>query len=295
VLSFIICSIDAAKFAAVTRSVARAFGDAPHEVVGVHDARSLCEGWTRGLARSRGDPLVFCHDDIALPMDGLGARLARHLDRYDVVGVAGTRRCVGMDWAEAGIDDAEGAIVLDRGDGATFCFYGADGDADAVDGVQAMDGVFLATRRDVAEAVGFDADTFDAWHGYDADFTFRAHLAGRRLAVALDLPIVHRSAGRTDPERLRSHGRFAAKHAAALGTGRGAWVDVRSPIAIPEGIAAAFARGNLARLHAWSREEARRRRSLAERPYAAGRNDPCPCGNGLRYKECHGRDAGGAR
>ncbi|MFR1639885.1 MAG: SEC-C metal-binding domain-containing protein [Eggerthellaceae bacterium] len=27
-------------------------------------------------------------------------------------------------------------------------------------------------------------------------------------------------------------------------------------------------------------------------PFAnVGRNDPCPCGSGLKYKKCHGRDA----
>jgi GT2 family glycosyltransferase len=149
--------------------------------------------------------------------------------------------------------------------------------------------VFLATRREAAEAIGFDADTFDGWHGYDADFTFRAHLAGRRLGVALDLPIVHRSRGRPDPARLEHHLRFARKHAAALAPGRGPWVDAQAPVELPAGIDAAFARANLARLHAWTRDEARRRRALAERPYAAGRNEPCPCGSGLRYKECHGQ------
>ncbi len=30
----------------------------------------------------------------------------------------------------------------------------------------------------------------------------------------------------------------------------------------------------------------------ADDPFAnVGRNDPCPCGSGLKYKKCHGRDA----
>jgi len=289
VISFIVCSIDTAKFAGLAHSLARSLEGAAHEMVGIHDARSLCEGWTRGLARAHGELVVFCHDDIEIHADGLAARLAHHLERYDLIGVAGTRRCAGMDWAEAGIEHAAGAIVQARGDGATFCFYGADGGGDAVPGMQAMDGVFPATRRAVAEAVRFDAETFDGWHGYDADFTFRAHRAGLRLAVALDLPIVHHSRGRQDQARVRYHLRFAQRHADALATGRGPWVDAMEEVVVPDGLPAAYARANLARLQAWTREEARRRRALAERPYAAGRNDPCPCGSGLRYKECHGQ------
>lgn len=287
-LSFVVCSVDAGKFAAFRRSLAACAGGDDVEVVGVHDARSLCAGWSAGLARASGDAVVFCHDDIELLVPDLLLRATRHLERFDVVGVAGTDRCVGMDWSEAGIEHAWGAIVHDPGDAPVLCFYGAPGGVDAAGGIQAMDGVFLATTRAVAHDVGFDATTFDGWHGYDADFTFRAHLAGCRLGVALDLPIAHRSAGSADEARLRYHLRFADKHAASLASGRGPWVDMRLPIAVPDGVDAAFDRANLARLHARTRDEATRRREAAGRPYAAGRNDPCPCGSGLRYKECHG-------
>ena len=94
--------------------------------------------------------------------------------------------------------------------------------------------------------------------------------------------------GNPDEARLRYHLRFAEKHAARLAFGRGPWVHLRTPIEVPGGIRAAFDPANLERLHAWTRAEARARREAAERPYAAGRNAPCPCGSGLRYKECHG-------
>jgi len=287
-LSFVVCSVDAGKLEAFKRSLAACSGRDDVEVVGVHDAPSLCAGWSGGLARASGDAVVFCHDDIELHVPDLPRRIAAHLERFDVVGVAGTDRCVGMDWAEAGIEHAWGAIVHDPGGAPVFCFYGAPAGAGAIAGIQAMDGVFLATTRKVARDVGFDAVTFDGWHGYDADFTFRAHLAGHRLGVALDLPIVHRSAGSADEARMRYHLRFADKHGARLASGRGPWVDLRLPIVVPDGIAGAFDRANLDRLQAMTRDEAKRRRDAAGLPYAAGRNDPCPCGSGLRYKECHG-------
>ena len=102
-ISFVICSVDSAKFASASHSIAQSLDGAPHEIVGIHDAISLCEGWARGLAHARGDTIVFCHDHIAVHAPGLAARLDRHFARYDIVGDAGTRRCVGMDWSEAGI------------------------------------------------------------------------------------------------------------------------------------------------------------------------------------------------
>jgi hypothetical protein len=285
-LSFVICSIDPRKFAAVTASLAAATGGEPHEIVGIHDARSLCEGWNRGLKQSRGDPVVFCHDDIELYVPDLPGRLARHLERFDIVGIAGTDRCIGMAWPHAGIAHAYGAVMHREGASTELHFYGAG--ADAVGGIQSLDGVFLATRRSVAEALGFDEATFDGWHGYDADFTFRAHLAGRRLGVALDLPILHGSRGRPDGGLVRYHFRFETKFADRLVPRYGAWVDIRVPVAIPGGVAAAYERANLDRLHAHSRREAQRLDELASKPFAARRHDSCPCGSGLRYRDCHG-------
>jgi hypothetical protein len=55
VISIIICSVDAAKFAAVEATYASHVGNQPYEIVGVHDARSLCEGYNRGMRRAKGD------------------------------------------------------------------------------------------------------------------------------------------------------------------------------------------------------------------------------------------------
>lgn len=41
-------------------------------------------------------------------------------------------------------------------------------------GLRALDGVLFATWRELAAVVGFDAQTFDGWHGYDTDFTLRS-------------------------------------------------------------------------------------------------------------------------
>ena len=61
-----------------------------------------------------------------------------------------------------------------------------------------LDGVFIATHRRVWETLNFDADTFNAFHVCDIDFTYRAHLAGYRQVVAMDLPLIHFSTGGFD-------------------------------------------------------------------------------------------------
>ena len=76
----------------------------------------------------------------------------------------------------------------------------------------------MAARRSVVEKIRFDAATFDTFHHYDLDFSFSAHLAGFRLAVACDIHILHQSPGKLDDAWYRSRGKFLMKYGERLTT-----------------------------------------------------------------------------
>ncbi len=214
--SVVICSIDAAKFARVTAGFTRVFGDALAEIVGVHDARSLAEGYNRGIDRVRGDVVVFCHDDIELVAPDFADRVRRHLESFDLVGIAGTRRLVGGAWHLAGHPHDFMLVVSPHPDtGQPVMIVGGAGPLFVPD-IQALDGVFMVTRVAVARRLRFDADTFDGFHHYDLDFSFRAFGAGLRLAVCRDLVLLHQSSGRYDERWERYRVLFERKHAARL-------------------------------------------------------------------------------
>jgi tetratricopeptide (TPR) repeat protein len=218
-ISFVVCSIDAAKFASVSATIALRFAGIEHEVIRIGDARSLCEGYARGFAQARGDAIVFCHDDIDLLAPDAAARLAVHLERFDLVGVAGTTRVTGPAVFWSGHPHIHG-WVTHRLPGETdyepsfSSFAGANA---AVGGIEAIDGVLMACRRETVREIGFDAATFDGFHLYDLDFSYRAHRAGRRLGVACDLGVVHASKGRFDDAWARYAERFRAKYPALTG------------------------------------------------------------------------------
>lgn len=218
-LSFVICSIDPLRFAAVRANLAARLAGRPWELIHIGDARSLAEGYNRGLAQSRGEFVVFCHDDIELLQDDAIARLLAGLQRYDVLGVAGTTRLRDSHWISAGTPHIHGQVVQPDGAGAwilnLFCRHPVTTEAEPV---QAVDGLFIAVRRSVAEAVRFDAERFDGFHLYDLDFSFRAHLAGYRVGVAHDLLIYHQSAGNKDEVWRRYGVRFEDHFAGCLAT-----------------------------------------------------------------------------
>jgi hypothetical protein len=219
-VSVIMCTIDARKFAQASASYGRALRGVAHEIVAIRDARSLAEAYNRALERAQGDTLVFSHDDVEVLSPDFAERLAAHLATYDAIGIAGTTRLVGGAWHFAGHPFDYMLVVAPHPDTGKPVMLVIGGSPLVVAGAQALDGVFIAVRATVARALRFDEATFDHFHLYDLDFTFRAHLAGYRLAVCRDIVLVHRSQGRYDAtwdeQRARFERKFAGRLAAPL-------------------------------------------------------------------------------
>jgi predicted O-linked N-acetylglucosamine transferase (SPINDLY family) len=211
-VSVVICSIDRRKFERATASYRERFAGRSLEIVGVHDARSLAEGYNRAAAGAGGDVLVFSHDDIELETPDFAARMLAHLDRFDGIGIAGASKVVGPEWGQAGQRHVHGHVLhAPPADRRGVLLMAAGFQAPVREGIRVLDGVFLAVRRHVWEAHRFDADTYDGFHLYDLDFTWRASGAGARLAVPLDLLILHHSTGRYDAAWRRYARRFVAR------------------------------------------------------------------------------------
>jgi hypothetical protein len=215
-VSVVICSIDPAKFERVTANYRSLYGSREIEIIGIHDARSLADGYNRGIAQARGEHIILSHDDIERLTPDFAARLDRHLADFDLVGVAGTTRVVTGKWELAGdpyafvlisapVPETGGYVTVLRGGGPLV-----------VPGIQVLDGVFMAMRRTVALAIPFDEATFDHFHLYDLDFSLRAYQAGFALAVCRDLVLIHQSIGNFDAVWDEYRRRFEAKHRAHL-------------------------------------------------------------------------------
>ena len=197
-ISAIVCSIRPQYFANIERKLNEQFARHDFELIGIHDAKSLCEAYNRGAVQAAGDILIFCHDDIDLLQADFGERFLRHLESHDVVGVAGSSRLVDADWGHGGPPHVHGQIVHKPPGQEDYLYFCAGLQAPVVEKIQALDGVFFGMRREVWETVRFDEASFDGFHIYDIDFTYRAHLAGYRLAVPMDLLLIHFSLGGYD-------------------------------------------------------------------------------------------------
>jgi len=210
-VSAIVCSIRPDYFARLKQRLGEQFAAHEFELIGIHDAKSLCEAYNRGAQQANGDVLIFCHDDIDIPHADFGERVLHHLAAHDVVGVAGASKLVDADWGHAGLPHVHGQIIHRPAGQEAYLYFCAGLQAAVVKDIHALDGVFIAMHRRVWEAVRFDEINFDGFHVYDIDFTWRAHLAGFRLAVAMDLLLIHFSTGGYDLKWQHFNRRFLAK------------------------------------------------------------------------------------
>ena len=216
-VSIILCSASATRFAKSAAMYRRLLADVPHEIIGIDDARSLAEGYNLGLAQAANELVVFAHDDVEIVSPDFAARLLSGLRHHDLVGIAGTDSIKGGAWHFAGHPHLRGQIAMPAATGLVVTLYGVT--SVSCGKLLALDGLLLATRRDTALRIGFDAKTFDGWHLYDLDFTLRAAQSGLDCATCNDILAVHASQGSYDQEWIKYSERFLAKHQLERGGG----------------------------------------------------------------------------
>jgi hypothetical protein len=262
-ISVITCSIDAGKFARVSECYKHLLAGFPHEIIGIHDATSLAEGYSRGLAQSSGDILIFTHDDILILDPAFAEKIVARTQDYDLLGFAGTDKLITATWFGAGPAHQHGVVghAKPGRDHLTLSIYGA-AEWPVVGGIEAIDGFCMIASRRLCEQIRFDAATFDGFHLYDLDFSYAAHLAGFRLGVCCDIPILHESAGNFANQHLHYAERFVLKYADRFAATRPQDITGERP-----GRGARFA-DHHALLHAWQRDILLRATQAMRRPQA---------------------------
>ena len=149
--------------------------------------------------------LVFLHDDLSIDDWYVGQRLEQALAVFDVVGVAGNRRCqpqqetwwllpsrlvAGKRFLDHWDSDfLSGAIAHGRPPYARLNVYGASPSPVAL-----LDGVFLAARAGRLQASGVRFDPRLPFHHYDLDFCRSAAAAGLRIGT-WPIALTHASGG----------------------------------------------------------------------------------------------------
>ena len=199
-VSFVICSTDDDKFAYISRRIGE-ICTSDNEILRISDAKCLAEGYTRGVAQARFETIVLCQDDIdILCQDALDDLLHKGLQEFDLIGVAGPTTLKTTHWPDSGAANLAGLLIqgpVGKADAPFSVTYYDTGDVLHIE-VQALDGVFIAAKKEVFARVRFDSNAFDGAQLYDTDFTYRCHRAGLRVGVMKELLLVSGSISAPD-------------------------------------------------------------------------------------------------
>lgn len=215
-ISVIVCTVDQIKAKSAESHYAKLLARTDYEFIPIRNPISMAVGYNEGIDKSKGDVLIFSHDDIEFLQEDFVGTLERHLQLSDVMGVAGTRTLINANWISAGQGQLFGQVAHPHGAGFGVCCYGTE--SAHASGCMAVDGCWMCSKRAVAEDIRYDA-TFGGFHCYDMDFSLRAHRKGYHVGVASDLFPIHYSGGTYDASWREACRSFEEKHDGSFAKG----------------------------------------------------------------------------
>jgi GT2 family glycosyltransferase len=217
-LSIIICSRSETKFTEVCQNISSTVG-IPFEIIKIDNAHGnygICAAYNEGISRSVFPYLCFMHEDVSVKTRDWGKLLIKHLldPSSGLIGIAGgdAKSRVPSSWSIP-LDTNHIHLIQHYKNGEQNLIRIGIG-RESISAV-AVDGVWMATRREVAIAIKFDQINFPGFHGYDIDFSLQV-LQHFQVRVIPDILIAHFSEGNPDREWLKAASTLSNKWAGLL-------------------------------------------------------------------------------
>ncbi len=196
IFSIIICSKNKKFLNNTKKNVKNTIG-LPFEFVIINNSKrkiSLAKAYNRGIKKSKAPLLVFMHEDVRILTKKWGRILFNYFNKKNIgaVGVAGSNYITKKGgWHLAGKPLIFGQIVHLRKDNK---FYLTKYSKKGIFRVVVFDGLFFATKKDIADEIRFDDKLFNGFHFYDIDFSLRLSKKYKTI-ITTDILVLHYSTG----------------------------------------------------------------------------------------------------
>lgn len=207
-ISIIVCSRSEDFFNSLVQNIEATVG-IPFEIICIDNSSGkygICSAYNEGASRANFHWLCFVHEDVSFKTNGWGKMLIAHFNELPdagIIGIAGaiykSRMPCGWWQAEAGMDEIKRINIIQtslaRSSDIKHLYYNPFKEIRSA--VVVLDGVFMATTKEVWNRNRFDDKMFNGFHGYDLDFSFRV-LQTKSLFVVYDILLEHYSVGIRD-------------------------------------------------------------------------------------------------
>lgn len=188
-----------------------------YEMIWIDDpSGGIAKAYNTGASRSQFRYLCFVHDDVLFHTRGWDLSVISHLEdqKTGLVGILGGRykSAFGLGWRDGKTEFYRMNVISRTAGGKHFLVNPLDEEKSEV---LCLDGVFICCRKDVWQQFKFDEATFNGFHFYDIDFSFRAAQHYKNY-VLYDILIEHFSSGHRGREYVTQGLKFDRKHANIL-------------------------------------------------------------------------------
>lgn len=201
-ISIIVSSYKDNSYNEFEKSVSVTIG-VPYEIIKISNPglMGICEAYNRGAERSKYDCFLFAHDDIIFNTQNWGQLLLAHLkdSSTGAIGVAGGKykSSVPSSWSIIEKQKAVNVMQHHKDEKESPSRILIKHNNEEKSQVVVLDGVFIATRKEVWRAFQFDESKLKGFHGYDIDFSL-AVAQKFKIYVVYDILIEHFSEGNPD-------------------------------------------------------------------------------------------------
>ncbi|WDF78710.1 glycosyltransferase [Mucilaginibacter sp. KACC 22773] len=201
-ISIIISSVNKANLQQVSENISATIG-VPFEIVATDNSKGqmgICEVYNKAMLGAQYDILCFIHEDVLIKTNNWGQKLLALFEqdpKLGLIGVAGssykplTPSGVGGYGVNTHYHNFIQSYKYKKN--KTRHVY-SNPDKQSLAEVVCIDGVFMATTRQVAEEFMFDEITLKGFHGYDIDFSLSVSQK-YKVAVTFDILLNHFSEG----------------------------------------------------------------------------------------------------
>jgi hypothetical protein len=204
-ISIITASRDARLLKNLEDNIAETIGGIPYEFIlcnSVDAKKGLSFMYNEASIRACNDIICFCHEDISFHTKHWGQKL---LDIFNnnpemgLIGVAGSKykALTPSTWFNEGFAKFKRVNIIQhsRFNDKSLVIFNPDNKR--IEDVATLDGVFLATRKEIISEIKFDSENFRNFHFYDLDFSLQV-LKKYKVCVQYDFLIEHFSVGKID-------------------------------------------------------------------------------------------------
>ena len=203
-ISVIVCHKDKKHLEEFKISLKETIGT-EYELIVINNIKSdyyLTGAYNEGVRRSKGNFLVFVHEDVRFETNNWGKILIKIFEKNNKTGIIGVAGCnillQNAQWWFPGKDYMFGKVIHEsNGKIWKSIFSENKGEHEVV----VLDGVFIACRKEVLdkEKIQWDED-FDNFHFYDLSFCIPFIQKGYKNYVTYNISIKHFGMGTITPE-----------------------------------------------------------------------------------------------